>query len=237
MRAISGLDEKILKKLALEAGNVFEKIELLKTLEERKSLKLELDLVQNELLAADALRRAESQVLLSEYAGSIGPFAAALSHELNSPLGALKNALQTSRRLAERKQTASADKLAELEAIDVELSRTALEAVERLNQMVLRMQRVTNLDRDEALPTDINALLNDVTELLKAATQAHGCRIGPPASPGALNSTAADECRVLQPSAKRDRWFRRRWNCEDKHAPASRVRGDRFPEWRPRYFV
>ena len=172
MRTISGLDEKILKKLALEAGSVFEKIELIKTLEERKSLKLELDLIQNELLAADALRRAESQVLLSEYAGSIGRFAAALSHELNSPLGALKNALQTSRRLAERKQTASGDKLAELEAIEAELSRTALEAVERLNQMVLRMQRITNLDRDEALPTDLNALLSDVTDLLKSATQA-----------------------------------------------------------------
>jgi signal transduction histidine kinase len=172
MRTISGLDETILKKLALEAGNVFEKIELIKTLEERKSLKLELDLIQNELLAADALRRAESQVLLSEYAGSIGRFAAALSHELNSPLGALRNALQTSRRLAERKQTASADKLAELEAIEAELSRTALEAVERLNQMVVRMQRITNLDRDEALPTDLNALLSDVTDLLKSATQA-----------------------------------------------------------------
>ena len=172
MRTISGLDEKFLKKLALEAGKVFEKIELIKTLEERKSLKLELDLMQNELLAADALRRAESQVLLSEYAGSIGRFAAALSHEFNSPLGALKNALQTSRRLAERRQAASGDKLAELEAIDAELSRTALEAVERLNQMVLRMQRITNLDRDEALPVDLNALLRDVTDLLKSATQA-----------------------------------------------------------------
>jgi signal transduction histidine kinase len=172
MRTISDLDEKFLKKLALEAGKVFEKIELIKTLEERKSLKLELDLMQNELLAADALRRAESQVLLSEYAGSIGRFAAALSHEFNSPLGALKNALQTSRRLAERRQAASGDKLAELEAIDAELSRTALEAVERLNQMVLRMQRITNLDRDEALPVDLNALLRDVTDLLKSATQA-----------------------------------------------------------------
>ena len=125
MRTISGLDEKILKKLAMEAGNVFEKMELIKTLDERKSLKLELDLVQNELLAADALRRAESQVLLSEYAGSIGRFAAALSHEFNSPLGALKNVLQSSSLLAERKPTASADKLKELEAIDADLRRTA----------------------------------------------------------------------------------------------------------------
>jgi signal transduction histidine kinase len=34
------------------------------------------------------------------------------------------------------------------------------------------MQRITNLDRDEALPTDLNALLRDVTDLLKSASQA-----------------------------------------------------------------
>ena len=38
--------------------------------------------------------------------------------------------------------------------------------------MVLRMQRITNLDRDEALPTDLNALLSDVTDPLKSAAPA-----------------------------------------------------------------
>jgi signal transduction histidine kinase/pSer/pThr/pTyr-binding forkhead associated (FHA) protein len=171
MRTISGADEKLLKKLALEAGNVFEKLEMIKTLEERKNLKLELDLTQNELLAAEALRRAEAQVLLSEYAASIGRFAAALSHEFNSPLGALRTALHSSGRLAEKKRLAPPEKQAELESIDAELRRTAFEAADRLNQIVLRMQRITNLDRDEMRSIDLNALLRDVTDLLRSGTQ------------------------------------------------------------------
>ena len=59
-----------------------------------------------------------------------------------------------------------------------------------MNQMVLRMQRITNLDRDEALPTDFNALLSDVTDPLKSAAPVfNGCRIGLAGPCGALNST------------------------------------------------
>lgn len=111
MHALSGLDEKILNKLAVEASNVFEKLEIIKTSEERRSMELELTLaqeaeksLQQELRAAEELRHAESRVLLSENAALMGRFAAALSHELNSPIGALKSALQTSRVLAEKKQ-------------------------------------------------------------------------------------------------------------------------------------
>src|SRR5262245_21826661 len=168
MRAISGFDEKILNKLAQEAGIVFEKLEMLKTLEERNKLKVERDLIHNELLAADALRRAEAQVLRSEYSASIARFAAALSHELNNPLGALKNALQTSSLLTERKRGATPEKLAELEEIERQLHGTCLQSIERLRQIVLRIQKVTNLDRDEALPVDLNLLLEDVVEMLES---------------------------------------------------------------------
>src|SRR5262245_4185753 len=168
MRAISGFDEKILNKLAQEAGIVIEKLEMLKTLEERKQWKPERDLIQNELLAADALRRAEAQVLRSEYSASIARFAAALSHELNNPLGALKNALQTSSLLTERKRGATPEKLAELEEIERQLHGTSLQSIERLRQIFLRIQKVTNLDRDEALPVDLNLLLEDVVEMLES---------------------------------------------------------------------
>jgi serine phosphatase RsbU (regulator of sigma subunit)/pSer/pThr/pTyr-binding forkhead associated (FHA) protein len=46
MHALSGLDEKILNKLALEAGNVFEKLEMIKSIEEHKSFEGELALAQ-----------------------------------------------------------------------------------------------------------------------------------------------------------------------------------------------
>ncbi len=46
MHALSGLDEKILSKLALEAGNVFEKLRMLEAMEERKVFEKEMALAQ-----------------------------------------------------------------------------------------------------------------------------------------------------------------------------------------------
>ena len=46
MHTLSGLDEKILTKLAEEAGNVLEKVEMIKTFEERKKLEQELTLAE-----------------------------------------------------------------------------------------------------------------------------------------------------------------------------------------------
>ena len=46
MHALSGLDEKILKKLAADAGNVLERIELIENIEQRKTLERELALAE-----------------------------------------------------------------------------------------------------------------------------------------------------------------------------------------------
>jgi len=46
MHVLSGLDQKILNKLALEASNVFEKLEIIKGFEQRKNLEQELALAQ-----------------------------------------------------------------------------------------------------------------------------------------------------------------------------------------------
>jgi signal transduction histidine kinase len=172
MRVLSQLDQKILNKLAVEAASVFEKLELVRTFEQRKSLELELALAQRELQAADALRHAESRVLLAEYGASMGRFAAALSHELNSPIGALKTALQTSAVLAERKATMPPEKRAGLEEMETQLRRTAIDSLERLHQIVLRMQRFTNLDRSEILQVDLNSLLQDVVDMFQAEIKA-----------------------------------------------------------------
>ncbi len=171
MHALSRLDEKILNKLALEASNVFEKLEMIRTFEKRKSLEFDLALAQNELRAAEELRRAEIQVLLSETAASMGRFAAALSHELNSPVGALKTILQTCNTLAEKKASLPIERVKEPEAMEAKLRQTAIECVERLHEIIQRMQRFTNLDRNEILPIDLNSLLQDVVEILKSGTR------------------------------------------------------------------
>lgn len=46
MHSLSGLDEKILSKLAVEAGNVLERVELMKSIEQRKTLERDLALAQ-----------------------------------------------------------------------------------------------------------------------------------------------------------------------------------------------
>ncbi|HEY2380274.1 MAG TPA: SpoIIE family protein phosphatase [Terriglobia bacterium] len=46
MHSLSGLDQRILSKLALEAGNVLERVELIKSIEQRKKLEQELSLAE-----------------------------------------------------------------------------------------------------------------------------------------------------------------------------------------------
>jgi phosphoserine phosphatase RsbU/P len=46
MHSLSGLDEKILRKLAVEAGNVLERVEMIKTIEYRKNLERDLALAE-----------------------------------------------------------------------------------------------------------------------------------------------------------------------------------------------
>jgi len=175
MTALSGLDEKLLNRLALEAGHVFEKIELVQTLEERQSQQLQLELSQEkqknleqELRAVEELRQAEARILLSEYAASMGRFAAALSHELNTPLAGLKSSLQSIKVLSEKRANLPAAKQAEIKSTEEALNRTAAESVERLYQTVRLMQRYTNLDRNEVLEVDIGILLQDVVDVVNS---------------------------------------------------------------------
>ncbi len=46
MHSLSGLDQKILSKLAVEAGNVLERVEMIKSIEQRKKLEQELTLAE-----------------------------------------------------------------------------------------------------------------------------------------------------------------------------------------------
>src|SRR5207245_3007311 len=46
MHSLSGMDEKILTKLAVEAGNVLERVEMIKSIEQRKRLEQELTLAE-----------------------------------------------------------------------------------------------------------------------------------------------------------------------------------------------
>jgi signal transduction histidine kinase len=105
-------------------------------------------------------------MMLSDNAASMGRLAAALSHELNNPLGILKSNLDTLRGFLWGKKDLSTKKQETLSRLGEELCHDSMESVDRLQSTIERMQRFTNLDRAEILPVDLNAMLRDVAEIV-----------------------------------------------------------------------
>ena len=128
---------------------------------------------QTTLRASEDLRQAEARNLLSQNAASVGRLAAALSHELNSPVGALVSAVDTLLLLAGRQATTSPGEHQRLVVLQAELRRSIRDSTERLRQIVARMQRFTNLDQAEVQSADINMLLEDVVALLESRAKAN----------------------------------------------------------------
>jgi signal transduction histidine kinase len=119
------------------------------------------------LQAAENLRQSETRNLLAENAASVGRLAAALSHELNSPIGALVSGVDTLLLLASRQATSTGPDQQRLVVLQNELRHSIRESTDRLKQIVARMQRFTNLDKAEVQSANLNEILNDVTALLE----------------------------------------------------------------------
>ena len=100
--------------------------------------------------------------LLAENAATLGRLAAALSHEINSPLGALKSTIDTLLRLVAKSGAGAQPGFADMEG---QLRRTLDQSLNRMSEVVDRIQRFTNLDRAEAIMVDINSLVGDAIEL------------------------------------------------------------------------
>jgi signal transduction histidine kinase len=122
---------------------------------------------RNSLRAGEDLRAAERRNLLSQNAASVGRLAAALSHELNSPIGALVSGVDTLLLLASRQATSSPAEQPRLVLLQNELRKSVKESTDRLRETVARMQRFTNLDKAEVQSANINDILGDVAALLE----------------------------------------------------------------------
>jgi two-component system, NtrC family, sensor kinase len=119
------------------------------------------------ITAAEDLRQAEARNLLSQNAASVGRLAAALSHELNSPVGALVSGVDTLLLLAARQATSPPSEQQRLVVLQNELRKSIKESTDRLKEIVKRMQRFTNLDKAEIQSANINDILGDVTALVE----------------------------------------------------------------------
>jgi signal transduction histidine kinase len=113
------------------------------------------------------LRQVQLKILLSDNAASMGRLAAALSHELNSPLGALTSGVDTLLLLAAKQATSPPSEHARLVRLQADLRQTVQESARRLQAIVARMQRFTNLDRAEVQQVNLNDLLSDVCAMVQ----------------------------------------------------------------------
>ena len=125
-----------------------------------------------QLTASRELSRSEIRRFVAQSAATMSRMAAALSHELNTPVGALKSSIDTLGALAERRNTTNEVQIARITALEEQVRRSAREAASRLQEVVLRLQRVTNLDRAEVQSVDLNSLVRDVVYLMQSEAQA-----------------------------------------------------------------
>ena len=120
---------------------------------------------QQALRITEALTGAQLRAQLAENAASIGKLASALTHEINTPLGALKSSVDTLLVLAARQATAPSEKQAALVATQAELRRSIQDSAERIQAVVGRLQRFISLEEAEIKTANLNDLLSDVAVL------------------------------------------------------------------------
>ncbi len=114
--------------------------------------------------ALEQLQETQSRLLVSETAASQGRLAAALSHELNTPLGAFSSALDTLATVYERQRQGRSP--------DPQIASQAFQAARaasgRLTETIDRMKHLTNLGRAGVQLMDLNQLWQDTVFLIRA---------------------------------------------------------------------
>lgn len=118
---------------------------------------------QDAIRNAEALTGAQLRAQLAETAISIGKLAAALSHEINSPLGVLRSGVETLATL--ERSPEKWERAGELRAT---LFRGILESAARIEEVTQRLRRFVNLEEAEMKSADLNELLTGVTWMHEA---------------------------------------------------------------------
>jgi signal transduction histidine kinase len=116
--------------------------------------------------ASEALRDAQTRIVMAESASSLSRLAAAVSHEMNNPIGALLSGVDTLLLLAAKQATADGKENARLVQLQADVRKSVQESAQRLKELVKRVQRFTNLDQAEVQAADLNDMLKDVTALV-----------------------------------------------------------------------
>jgi two-component system NtrC family sensor kinase len=119
------------------------------------------------LRANEYLCLAQTRVLLSENAASLGRLAGTLVHELNSPLGALASAVDTLVVVSARQAKARPEDQERLLTLEADVRASIRVSLDRLQTIAGRLERLAGLDDAEFQPVDLNDLLREVATLVQ----------------------------------------------------------------------
>jgi len=125
---------------------------------------------------AEALTGAQLRAQLAENAISIGKMAAALSHEINSPMGTLRSSVETLLAVTDR-QLEAPEQRERLAGTRQELCRSIHESAARIDEVTRRLRRFVSMEEAELKLADINELLSDVTLLHQEELRATHVRL------------------------------------------------------------
>lgn len=124
------------------------------------------------------LREQQARAVMEQKVAAYGRLVAGISHEINNPLGAIRSALDTTRRAADKLRPSDADgepsartRAKSLRAIDAS-TQVAEEAAARVGDTVGRLKRFARLDEAELQTLDVNAALE--TSLALVPEQVRG---------------------------------------------------------------
>lgn len=115
--------------------------------------------------AMEELRQSEVRTCHAENASTHLRLAAALSHELNTPMGALRSSVDTVVTAASRLPREPLERQERLAGVIEDAREVAEQAITRLESVVRRMQRFTNLDRADVQTIDLKSMWTDIVDL------------------------------------------------------------------------
>lgn len=141
--------------------------------------------------AYQELKDAQARMIQSEKLAAVGTFASGLAHEVRNPLNSV--ALQLS--LLERR---AAPLEAKVSSEIRELIGVIREEVKRLDGLVSDFLELSRAGRLQRRPTDLDALLDDVTRLLRPEARGHGITLRRQPLDGALPELSLDAEKIKQ---------------------------------------
>ncbi len=132
---------------------------------------------QESLRIAEALSGAQLRAQLAESAVAVGKLAAAVTHEINTPLGSLTSAVDTLLVLAAKQTSERPVERERFINLQNDLRRAVQAATERIRAVIARLQRFISLDEAELQAANINELISDVAILFREQQAERGIQL------------------------------------------------------------